>query len=120
LSSADHPEVTPRLRAEILWAKGTLLRRVGRVVEALDAYADAIAVFQQVGARRMEARAKSSLAFSLYALGRYEDGILLGKQAIQIDTSIGGRFQTAKTLSNVGICYAGAGDYATALDYLKK
>jgi tetratricopeptide (TPR) repeat protein len=120
LSSADHPEVTARLRAEILWAKGTLLRRVGRVVEALDAYADAIAVFQQVGARRMEARAKSSLAFALFALGRYEDGILLAQQAMHIDSAIGGRFQTAKTLANMGLCYAGAGDFDTALQYLKQ
>src|SRR6478736_7502130 len=118
LADADHPDVTSRLRAEVLRAKGTLLRRVGRVVEALDAYAESIAVFQQVGARRMEARAKSSMAFALYALGRYEDGILLANQAIQIDSAIGGRFQTAKTLANKGLCYAGAGDHETALQYL--
>ncbi len=120
LAAADHPDVTARLRAEILRAKGTLLRRVGRVVEALDAYSESIAVFQRVGARRMEARAKSSLAFALYALGRYEDGIGLAQQAISIDSAIGGRFQTAKTLTNVGLCYAGAGDYDTALDYLQQ
>jgi tetratricopeptide (TPR) repeat protein len=104
----------------VLRAKGTLLRRVGRVIEALDAYAESIAVFQQVGARRMEARAKSSMAFALYALGRYEDGIHLANQAIQIDSAIGGRFQTAKTLANKGLCYAGAGDHETAIGYLNQ
>jgi tetratricopeptide (TPR) repeat protein len=68
----------------------------------------------------MEARAKSSLAFSLFALGRFEDGILLARQALKIDSAIGGRFQTAKTLANLGLCFAGAGDYDTALDYLKQ
>lgn len=120
LGSGDHPDVTPRLRAEILRARGTLLRLVGRAHEALDAYAESIAVFQQVGARRMEARTKSSMAFSLYVLGRYEDGISLGLDAMQIDDSIGGRFQTAKTLANVGLCYAGAGNLETAVEYLRE
>lgn len=118
LSSCEHPEVTARLRAEVLRTKGTLLRRVGRVHEAVEVYAESIAVFQRVGARRMEARAKSSLAFSLYVLGRVEDGVALGLESVQIDLSIGGRFQIAKTLSNVGLCFAGAGDYEKALSYL--
>lgn len=118
LAVGDHPDITARLRAEVLRARGTLLRRVGRVIEALDAYAEAIAVFQMVGARRMEARAKTSLAFAMYVLSRYEDGIELAREANQIDTSIGGRFQTAKTLANLGLCYAGAGDLDTALSHL--
>lgn len=120
LSMSENPDVTPRLRAEVLRAKGTLLRRVGRAVEALDAYAESIAVFQQVGARRMEARAKSSLAFSLYALGRYEDGIYMAHEAMQIDMAIGGRFQIAKTLANIGLCYAGAGASERGLEYLNR
>lgn len=120
LSIADHPDITARLRAEVLRARGTLLRRVGRVVEALDCYAESIAVFQLVGARRMEARAKTSLAFAMYVLGRYEDGIALTKQAVQIDSAIGGRFRIAKTLANAGLCYSGAGDLEKGLDYLKQ
>ncbi len=120
LSSCEHPDVTARLRAEVLRTKGTLLRRVGRVHEAVEVYAEAIAVFQRVGARRMEARAKSSLAFALYVLGRVEDGVALGLDSVQIDLAIGGRFQIAKTLSNVALCYAGAGDYDRALSYLNR
>jgi len=118
LSSADHPDITARLRAEVLRARGTLLRRVGRVTESLDAYAESIAVFQMVGARRMEARAKTSLAFAMYVMGRYEDGIALTREAVQIDSAIGGRFQIAKTLANAGLCHAGAGDLEKGLDFL--
>ncbi|OQX69731.1 MAG: hypothetical protein B6A08_03765 [Sorangiineae bacterium NIC37A_2] len=120
LLAADHPEVTPRLRAEVLRIRGTLLRRVGRVNEAVEAYAESIAVFQQAGARRMESRAMSSLSFAMYALGRYEDGILLAEDALQIDAAIGGRFQAAKTLANLGLCYAGAGNYGKGLDCLNR
>lgn len=118
LLASVHPDVTSRLHAEVLRARGTLLRRVGRVLEAVDAYSESIAVFQQVGARRMEARAKSSLSFALFVLGRYEDGIALAKEAMQIDAAIGGRFQTAKTLANMGLCYAAAGDYEKGIEAL--
>jgi tetratricopeptide (TPR) repeat protein len=66
----------------------------------------------------MEARAKTSLAFAMYVLGRYEDGIALASQAVQIDSAIGGRFRIAKTLANTGLCYSGAGDRTRALEYL--
>lgn len=118
LSAAEHPEITARLRAEVLRARGTLLRRVGRVVEALDAYGESIAIFQLVGARRMEARSKTSMAFAMYVLGRFEDGIALTEEATQIDSAIGGRFQIAKTLANAGLCWAGAGDFEKGMDYL--
>lgn len=120
LAASVHPEVSARLRAEVLGAKGTLLRRVGRVHEAIDAHAEAIAVFRRVGAKRMEAQAKNSLAFSLYALGHFEDAIALGIDAIRIDLSIGGRLQIAKTLSTIGQSYAALGDIERALAYFKR
>jgi eukaryotic-like serine/threonine-protein kinase len=120
LVTAGHPDVPPRFRAEVLRTRGTLLRRVGRVHEAVDAHAEAIAVFRQAGARRQEARAKNSLAFALFVLGRHEDAIALALDAIRIDLAIGGRFQIAKTLSNIGQCYARLGDMQRGLAYLKR
>jgi tetratricopeptide (TPR) repeat protein len=108
------------LRAEVLRGRGTLLRRVGRVQEAVEAHAEAIAVFRQVGARRLEARAKSSLAFAMHVLGRFEDSVALGLESIRIDLAIGGRFQIAKTLSNIGQSYASLGDTERGLVYLKR
>jgi serine/threonine protein kinase/tetratricopeptide (TPR) repeat protein len=109
-----------RSRAEVLRTKGVLLRYVGRVDEAIEAYAAAIAVFQAVGAKRSEARAKNSLAYAMFVLERFEDVIALGLSSIGIDLAIGGRFQIAKTLSNVGQAYARLGDKERGLAYLRR
>ena len=112
--------VPARMRAEVLRTRGVLLRRVGRVREAVDAYVEAIAVFRKVGARRQEARAKNALSYAMFVQGRYEDAIALALESIRIDLSIGGRFQLAKTLTNIGHSYARLGDMPRAQAYLKR
>jgi serine/threonine protein kinase/tetratricopeptide (TPR) repeat protein len=119
-TTGDNDVVPARLRAEVLRLRGTLLRRVGRVHEAIEAQAEAVAVFRQAGARRLEARAKNSLAYGLLVLGRFEDGIALALDAIRIDLSIGGRFQIAKTLNTIGECYASLGDFDRGLAYMRR
>ncbi len=108
-----------RARAEVLRSKGVLLRYVGRVSEAVEAYADAIAVFRKVGARRAEARAKNALAFAMFVMERFEDAIAIANASVAIDLAIGGRFQIAKTLSNIGQAYARLGDVQTSLVYMR-
>jgi tetratricopeptide (TPR) repeat protein len=113
-------DVPPRLRGEVLLSRGILLRRVGRVREAVDAYVDAVAIFKKCGARRVEARAKNALAHAMFVQGRYEDAIAIALESIRIDLSIGGRFQIAKTLTNIGHSYFRLGEVARALAYLKR
>ncbi|MEB2312644.1 MAG: protein kinase [Sorangiineae bacterium] len=120
LETTSRGTVSAWEHADVLRARGTLLRRVGRVDEAIEAHAEAIAIFKQVGARRMEARAKNSLAFALFVMGRYEDAIALALDAIRIDLAIGGRFQIAKTLSNIGQSYARLGDVERGQAYLAR
>ncbi len=120
LHSASHIEVAPRLRAEVLRAQATLLLRVGRLQDAVNAHAEAIAVFRHAGARRHEARAKSSLAYAMYVYGRFEDAIALALEAIRIDLAIGGRFQIAKTLSNIAQCYRQLGDLERSSSYFQR
>ncbi len=117
---ALNPTLPPRIRADVLRSQGVLLRRVGRVREAMDAHVQAIAVFRKTGARRQEARAKNSLAFAMFVQGRFEDAIALAVESIQIDLSIGGRFQIANTLTNIGHAYAKVGDLPRAQAYLKR
>jgi tetratricopeptide (TPR) repeat protein len=115
-----YPNMPPRARAEVLLARGALLRWVGRVGEAVDSYVDAIAVFRRANARRLEARAKNSLAYAMFVQGRYEDAITLALASLQIDVAIGGRFQIAKTLANVGFAYARLGDVPRAYAYIAR
>ncbi len=120
VSQAADAHIPLRLRAEVLRARGSLLRRIGRVHEAVDAHAEAIALARRSGARRLEARSKNSLAFALFVLGRFEDAISLAVDAIRIDREIGGRIQIPRTLSNIGQCYARLGDIPRAIAYLKR
>jgi tetratricopeptide (TPR) repeat protein len=120
LSVAHEGKLPARARAEVLRTKGVLLRYVGRVREATETHAEAIAVFSAVGARRSEARARNALAFALFIQERFEDTIALGLSSVAIDVAIGGRFQMAKTLSNVGQAYARLGDTAKGLAYLRR
>lgn len=120
LGVAEAGNLPRRSRAEVLRAKGVLLRYVGRVDEAVQAYAEAIAVFQAVGARRSEARVTNSLAYAMFVQEKFEDAIALGLASVRIDLSIGGRFQIAKTLSNIGQAYAKLGDMDRALSYLQR
>ncbi len=110
----------PLLHAEVLRSRGVLLRRVGRVREAVDAYVDAIGISRRCGARRMEARVKNALAYAMFVQGRYEDCVALALESIQIDLSIGGRFQIAKTLTNIGHAYFRLGDVARSLAYFAR
>lgn len=112
--------VPARFRADTLRSRGVLLRRVGRTKEAVDAYVESIAIYRHAGAMRQEARAKNALAFAMCVQGRYEDAIALALESIQIDLAIGGRFQLAKTLSNIGLSYSCLGDTARAQAYLAR
>jgi eukaryotic-like serine/threonine-protein kinase len=56
----------------------------------------------------------------MFVQGRYEDAIALALESIRIDLSIGGRFQLAKTLTNIGQSYARLGDTPRAQAYLKR
>jgi eukaryotic-like serine/threonine-protein kinase len=120
LRVAETGNLPPRARAEVLRTKGVLYRYVGRVGEAVEAYVEAIAVFKAVGARRAEARARNSLAFAMFVMERFEDAIALGLSSISIDLAIGGRFQIAKTLSNIGQAFARLGDSLRGLAYMKR
>jgi eukaryotic-like serine/threonine-protein kinase len=120
LKVASTRAVSRRARGEVLRAKGVLLRWAGRPQAAVEAHAEAIAIFHVEGARRSEARAKNALGFALFVLGRYQDCIAMCLQSLGIDMIIGGRFQVAKTLSNIGVGYARLGEVERGLTYLAR
>ena len=109
-----------RLRAAVSRLQGVLLRRVGRVEDAQRTYAEAIAVFRRVGAIRLECRSLMSLGYALYVQGRYEDAIALTIDALHKLRRIDSKLHVAVGLSTIGACYAGLGDSARALVYLRR
>jgi len=120
LDGSRRPDVPERLRAEVLRTRGTLLRSIGRVHEAIADHAEAVAMFHRAGARRLEARARTSLAFAMFVLGGFEDAIALSVSALKMDLSAGGRMQIAKTLSQIGQSYARIGALERAIWYLRR
>jgi eukaryotic-like serine/threonine-protein kinase len=120
LAVVDGSDVPIRAKAEVLQARGTLLRRSARLREALECYAQAVAIFRRTGQRRQEARAKNALAFAMFILERFEDAIALALSSLSIDLEIGGRFQIAKTLTTIGRAYTRLGDQPRALAYLQR
>ena len=81
---------------------------------------DAIAIFKKCGARRLEARAKGALSYAMFVQGRYEDAVALSLESVQIDLSIGVRFQIARALTNAGHAYFRLGDVGRSLVYLQR
>jgi predicted ATPase len=117
---AGREQVPPQQQGEVLRLRGMLLLRIGRVREAVDAYVEGAAIFKKCGRRRLEARVKGALSYAMFVQGRYEDAIALALESIQIDLSIGVRFQIARAMTNVGHAYFRLGDVDRALAYLKR
>ncbi len=96
-----NPAVPARVHADVLRTRGILLRRVGRVREAVDALRRGHRRVPSYGGARAGGARQNALAYAMFVQGRYEDAIALALEAIRIDLSIGGRFQLAKTLTNI-------------------
>src|SRR5689334_5696064 len=56
----------------------------------------------------------------MFVLERFEDAIAVGLSSVSIDLAIGGRFQIAKTLSNIGQAFARLGDTDRGLAYMQR
>ncbi len=106
-SSAER--TSTRLRAEVLRSRGTLLRRLGRVDDAILAHQKALTIFRDVGARTHEARTRNALAYAYLVKGHYEESIAHAGNAVRIDLESGARMQVAKTLTNLGHAFARLG-----------
>jgi tetratricopeptide (TPR) repeat protein len=117
---AARERVPPQQQGEVLRLRGMLLQRIGRVREAVEAYVEGAAIFRKCGRRRLEARVKGALSSAVFVQGRYEDAIALALESIQIDLSIGVRFQIARAMTIVGQAYFRLGDVDRALAYLKR
>jgi tetratricopeptide (TPR) repeat protein len=105
-------------RGSVLVQRAQLLRRIGRVDEALADDAEAVVIFRRLGIKRNEAHALNALGVVLATRGSFEDAILVIRASIHLDLEIGDRFLLGRKLSNVGQLYWELGDAERALAFL--
>jgi tetratricopeptide (TPR) repeat protein/tRNA A-37 threonylcarbamoyl transferase component Bud32 len=108
------------VRGAVLVQRALLLRRLGRLEEALGPNTEAIVIFRRLGLKGEEADALNSLGVALASLGEYEDSGTCIRASIALDRQTGDRMHLARKLSNVGQLALELGDKAGALAFLER
>ncbi|MCE9574704.1 MAG: tetratricopeptide repeat protein [Deltaproteobacteria bacterium] len=107
-------------RAKILNNQGTTLWTMGRLEQAIEAYAEALVIYRALKLPRQEAHALNNMGIVFNALGEFEEALAHYKSALKLDQALGDRAGIAYKLGNIGQCYADLGDLARAESYLGK
>ncbi len=107
-------------RALVLVQQGAMLELLGRLSEALEAYAEAVVIFRRVGHKRSESRALHRMGRALAAEGLYEDAVALLRTSIQLDVHTGNRTRVGLKLSELGSLYGVLGDYTSARSFSER
>lgn len=120
LERAGNRPDTLSMRGAVVMQRGILLRRLGRLTEAVEADAEAVVIFRVLGQRRSESQALNALGVALSAAGAYEDAIEVIRASILMDRTMGECFHVGTKLSNVGQLYAELGDAPRAESFLRR
>lgn len=120
LIRAGTDESSFEARGLVLVQRAILLRRIGRLEEALMSAAEAIVIFRRIGHKRNESNALNSLAVALAGEGAFEDAIVLLRSSVALDRETGNRFHLGMKLSNIGQLYADLGDTGHAIAFLHR
>ncbi|HLU64701.1 MAG TPA: protein kinase [Kofleriaceae bacterium] len=107
-------------RATILNNRGTILWNMGRLTEAIDAYAETLVIYRALRQPRLEARALNNMGVVFSALGEAEEALAHYKSSLKLDQEMGDRAAIALKLGNIGQCYADLGDLDRGERYLSK
>jgi tetratricopeptide (TPR) repeat protein len=108
------------MRALILNNQGTTLWNMGRLEQAIEAYAEALVIYRALAMPRQEARALNNMGIVFAALGEFEEALSHYKSSLKIDQQLGDRGGIALKLGNIGQAYADLGDVDRAESYLSK
>jgi serine/threonine protein kinase/predicted ATPase len=114
------------LRGLVLIQQSVLLRGLGKLADALEAIAEAVAIFHRTGAKGHEAQAMNSMGKTLAMAGQLQDAIVMLRTSIVLDRQIGDLVHLGVKLCNMGTLYAEFGDmdisfrlFRRALDVLQ-
>ena len=100
--------------------RGTTLWNIGKLEQAIEAYAESLVIYRAINMPRQEARALNNMGIVFAALGEYEEALAHYKSALKIDQALGERSGIALKLGNIGQCYADLGDVERAENYLSR
>ena len=120
LALCDNDAAGLNQRATILNNRGTTLWNMGRLHEAIDAYAETLVIHRMLKQPRLEARALNNMGVVFSALGEAEEALAHYKSSLKIDQELGDRAAIALKLGNIGQCYADLGDLERGERYLAK
>ncbi len=107
-------------RGSVLVQKAEVLRRMGRVHQAIETNAEAIVIFRRLAIRRNESLALNGLGIALASQGEFEDAAVVIRASIGVDREIGDRMHLGRKLSNVGQLNAELGEVEIALAFLER
>jgi tetratricopeptide (TPR) repeat protein len=108
------------VRGSVLVQRSMLLRRLGRLDEALAPNAEAIVIFRRLQMKRDEAAALGAMGVTLASIGEWEDAATSMRASIALDRQTGDRLHLGRKLANVGQLAAELGDYARAIEFLRR
>jgi eukaryotic-like serine/threonine-protein kinase len=109
-----------RLRGEVLHTQGNIRFYTGKQREAVESYAEALALFRKLEFRRLEATMLMNIGFVSQCMGEYEGALRYYQDSYNIDLEIGDRFYTGAKLANIGQAHAEMGQFERAEKYLRK
>ena len=118
LTRDDEP--TKRQRATVLNSRGHVLWRTSRLHEAIEAYAEALVIYQFLRLPRDESRLYNNMGVVFAGLGELEQALANYKSALKLDQRLGDRYGLALKLGNIGQAYADVGDLDRGERYLRK
>ncbi len=108
------------LVAEALYLRGRALRRLGRIVAAVEVFEEARTSFDRFDDRGKVAQALTSIAVLSKLEGDLAEAEKLYRQALAIHRQTGNRKETSRLLNNLAILIHERGDPATASPMLEE
>jgi CHAT domain-containing protein/Tfp pilus assembly protein PilF len=104
-------------RALELRQQGVAFYHAGQYAEALAAFEEALAIYQQLGDRAGEGQTLNNIGAVYGDQGQYAQALDYYTQALEIQREVSDRASEGTTLHNMGGVYYDQGQYTAALDH---
>ncbi|MBD3192143.1 MAG: tetratricopeptide repeat protein [Candidatus Heimdallarchaeota archaeon] len=107
-------------KANLLLAKGKVLRLKGSLEDALVALQTSLLLFKEIENKQKIAEVTITMAIIYYYQGEYDLALNHCKKSLQLFKELGNKSNIARCLNTLGAVYYGKGELDFALDYYQK